>query len=59
VLDAHAADWNWARESVTERSAALAGKVFDKGVERPRMRPVEVTRLLLRTPRREYLNGHT
>jgi hypothetical protein len=57
--DAPAADWNRASEPVSERCAAVACEVIDKGLERPRMRPVEVICLLLRAPRRDYLSRHT
>jgi hypothetical protein len=58
VLDAHAADWDRAREPVAERRTAVAREVIDECPEGQRMLPVEITCLLLRTPRGDYLHSH-
>jgi hypothetical protein len=59
VLDAHAVDRHWAGETVSKRRAAVTRKVIDKGDEGQRLRSVKVACLLLRTPGRDYLYGHT
>jgi hypothetical protein len=59
MLDAHATEGNRASKPVAERCAAGACEVVNKGHELPRACPVKVISLLLGTPRRDNLNGHT
>jgi hypothetical protein len=59
VLDAHAADWDRARQPISERRTAVAREVINKGREDERMRSVEVTCLLLSAPCSDYLDSHT
>jgi hypothetical protein len=53
MLDAHAADWDWTGEPVSERHTAVAREVINEGTVGQPMPPVEIVRLLLRAPRGE------